>query len=93
MSGLPPTPLDRRWMSVSQAADYIGCSPQTIRTILRIGAIRASRPLSGTGPYVLDRLEIDRFLELRKRLLPPYRKGSRPWVAKRWAKRRRRFTK
>jgi len=92
MSGIPPTPLDRRWISVSQAADYIGCSSQTVRTILRKGAIRASRPLVGTGPYVLDRLEIDQFLERRKRVLPPYRVGSRPWVkkSKPWLKRKRR---
>lgn len=90
MSGIPQTPRDHRWISVSQAADYMGCSSQTVRTILRVGAIRASRLLAGSGPYILDRLEIDQFLERRKRVLPPYRKGSRPWVkkSKPWLKRR-----
>jgi excisionase family DNA binding protein len=71
-----------RWLSISSAAAYIGISVQTLRSILHRGELRASR-LSSGSPYLLDRLDVDRFLERRKRVIPPYRKGTRPAVAKR----------
>ena len=71
-----------RWLSISSAASYIGVSVQTLRSILHRGEIGASR-LSEGSPYLLDRFDLDRFLERRKRILPPYRKGTRPAVAKR----------
>ena len=84
---MPIFPEVPRWLSVEAAADYIGCSPQTIRAIIHRGELRASR-LSDGGPYLIDRFELDRLLERRKRIVPPYRRGSRPWVAKRHAVRR-----
>lgn len=83
-----PGSKDQRWLSVFQAADYLGCSPQTIRAILHRGELRASTLVSG-GPYLIDRVELDRFLERHKRILPPYRRGSKPWVARRHAANRR----
>ena len=80
----PKNSVTKRWMTVGEAAKYLGCSPQTVRTVLRSGSLRASRLVDG-GPYLIDRLELDRFLERRLRHLPPYRKGSKPWVAKRHA--------
>jgi excisionase family DNA binding protein len=85
VSNSPEVP---RWLPIAQAAAYLGVSAQTIRSILHRGEIRASR-LSEGSPYLLDRLDLDRFLERRKRILPPYRKGTRPWVkeGKPWLKR------
>jgi excisionase family DNA binding protein len=77
----------QRWLTVSQAAAYLSVSAQTIRLILHRGEIRASR-LSQGSPYLLDRLDIDRYLERRKTILPSYRKGTRPAVAKRHAEER-----
>jgi excisionase family DNA binding protein len=71
-----------RWLSISSAAAYIGISVQTLRSILHQGELRGLQLNSGS-PYLLDRLDVDRFLERRKRILPPYRKGTRPAVAKR----------
>jgi excisionase family DNA binding protein len=71
-----------RWLSIAQAAVYLSVSAQTLRSILHRGEMRASR-LSENSPYLLDRLDLDRFLERRKQILPPYRKGTRPAVAKR----------
>ncbi len=82
-------PERTRWLSVEQAAEYLGCSPQTIRSILHRGELRASRLGPEGSPYLLDRLDVDRFLERRKRILPPYRKGTRPAVAKRHLKARK----
>jgi excisionase family DNA binding protein len=84
---LEPTP---RWMSVDDAAKYLQVSPQTIRSAMRRGDLRPSRLGPRGGPYRIDRFDVDRFLERRKRTLPPYRKGSHPWVAKRWRARRER---
>lgn len=78
-----------RWLSVDQAAAYLGCSPQTIRSILHRGDLRATRLGPEGSPYLLDRIDIDRFLERRKKILPPYRKGTRPAVAKRHVEARR----
>lgn len=78
---------ERRWLSIQETAAYLGVSPQTIRNVLRRGELRAAQ-LTENGPYFIDRLDIDRLVERRKRILPAYRKGSRPWVAKRWARQR-----
>ena len=51
-----------RWLSISSAASYIGVSVQTLRSILHRGEIGASR-LSEGSPYLLDRFDLDRFLE------------------------------
>jgi len=84
-----PILKDSRWMLISDAAVYLRVHPQTIRNALRRGDLKASRLAPGSGPFLLDRLEIDRLLERQKRILPPYRKGSRPWVARRHAANRR----
>ena len=81
---------NQRWLSVAAAATYLGVSPQSIRNALHHGALRAAKLAPGhSNTYMIDRLDIDRLLERGKRVLPPYRKGTRPWVAKRWAAERR----
>ena len=78
---------DSRWLSINQAAAYVGVSAGTIRSILHRGELRASR-LSAGSPYLIDQFDLDRFIERRKRIVPPYRRGSKPWVAKRHAEER-----
>jgi hypothetical protein len=43
--------------------------------------LRATRILDG-GPYRLDRFDVDKYLERRKRVIPAYRVGSKPHVKK-----------
>jgi excisionase family DNA binding protein len=76
-----------RWLTVPQAAVYLNVTPQTIRAAMHRGELRATQ-LRERSPYLLDRLDIDRYLERRKRALPPYRRGSKPWVSKRHAEAR-----
>ena len=83
-----PIPQElQRWFTVDQAAEYLQCSSQTIRSAMHRGEIRASNLRDGS-PYLIDRIDLDRFLERRKRVLPPYRRGTRPWVKKRHAEER-----
>ena len=75
-------PQESRWLTVEAAAAYLSVHPQTIRNFLHRGDIRATR-LSDSSPYLIDRIELDRLLERRKKIVRPYRKGTHPWVAKR----------
>jgi excisionase family DNA binding protein len=76
-----------RWLSINQASAYVGVSAQTIRSIIHRGELRASQ-LNDRSPYIIDRLDLDRLVERKKRIVPPYRKGTRAWVAKRHAQER-----
>jgi len=83
-----PDSVQQRWFTINEAAIYLRCSPQTIRSLIHKGVIRASK--LGDWDYRLDRLDLDHYLEKRKRVVPPYRKGSHDWVAERHAKNRKR---
>jgi len=75
----------KRWLSVKMAAAYAGCHAQTVRTLLHSGELRCS-DVSGAGRQIrVDRLDLDKLLERRKKFLPRYGKGTRPAVAKRHA--------
>ena len=79
-----PIPTEvQRWFTVDEAAEYLRCCPQTIRNAMHRGDLRATQLGPEGASYLLDRMDIDRFLERRKRVIPPYRKGTRPWVKKR----------
>jgi excisionase family DNA binding protein len=80
-------PSEKRWFTLDEAALYLRCSPQTIRNLIHRRELRAST--LGDWGFRLDRADLDHFLEKRKRFFPPYRKGTHPWVAKRWASQRR----
>jgi excisionase family DNA binding protein len=92
---VPPSSTDPndRWLLTSGAAAYIKVSPQTIRSMLHRGEIPAIRLGPGVGGYHIDRADLDRWLERQKKIIRPYRRGSRPWVAKRWAERRTKTTR
>jgi len=77
----PPTePF--RWLTVDEAAIYLRVSPGTIRGLIHRGELRAAR--IGTL-FRLDRADLDQLMLRRKRSVAPYRRGTHPWVAKRWA--------
>lgn len=87
-----PTPKESqpeiipRWLTVLEASAYIHVCPGIIRTLLHNGELKAARI---GNHYRIERSDLDQLLTRRKRVVPPYRKGTRPWVAKRWAKKRK----
>lgn len=80
-------PNEQRWFDVDEAAIHARCSPQTIRSLIHKGELPAAR--LGNN-FRLDREDLDRLLERRKTFHAPYRRGSRPWVAQRHARNRKR---
>ena len=86
---IPVIDPHQKWLTVETAAVYLQVSPQTIRGILHRGEIPAARLAPNLGGYHIDRNDLDKWLERRKRIVAPYRKKSRPWVAARWAKKRK----
>jgi len=87
MSDPKKAPLDSnsRWLDVEEACLYVRCSPGYLRKLIHAGELRASRFASG---FRLDRIDLDQLLIRRKRTISPYRKNTRPWVAKRHAAKR-----
>lgn len=85
-------PLDphQRWLLVSEAAIYLNVSTTTIRALIHRGEIPAARLQPGAGGFHLDRNDLDRWMERRKRIIAPYKIGSRPWVrdSKPWRERK-----
>jgi excisionase family DNA binding protein len=50
---------NRRWLTVDQAADYIGRSPDAIRGLVKRGELTGYKP---DGRLQLDREELDRWM-------------------------------
>jgi excisionase family DNA binding protein len=69
-----PTP--ERWLTVEDCAIYMRNSVTKVRAPLHDGRLRAGR--IGQGGYLIDKNEVDRFIERKLRILPPYRVGTRP---------------
>jgi len=73
--------LGTRWLDVYAAADYLAISPHTLRGLVHRAELKAST----IGKNLrFDRVDLDNYMIRRKRFFKPYRKGTRPWVAKRW---------
>jgi excisionase family DNA binding protein len=53
------TSSDRRWLTVDQAADYIGRTPSAIRGLVKRGGLTPYKP---DGRLQLDRLELDAWM-------------------------------
>jgi excisionase family DNA binding protein len=47
-------------VSTTEAADYFGCSPKTIRRWIADGHLEATRPYR-QGPFYIDEIELFRF--------------------------------
>src|SRR5579863_1868969 len=86
---IPTIDPHQKWLTVDDAAAYLRVSPQTIRAILHRGEIPAARLAPNLGGYHIDRDDLDGWLERKKKIIQPYRTKSRPWVAQRWAKKRK----
>jgi excisionase family DNA binding protein len=81
------SPLDPclRWLTVDQAAAYLQVIPNTIRNLIHDGSLKAAR----LGyKFRIERDDLDKLMLHRKRVVPPYRRGLRPWVSKRHAEAR-----
>jgi len=50
---------NRRWLTVDQAADYLGRTPEAIRGLVKRGELTAYKP---DGRLQLDREELDRWM-------------------------------
>jgi excisionase family DNA binding protein len=72
-----------RWLLVTEAALYLRVSPQTVRSLIHHGRLKAVRGI-GQG-YKIDRADLDNLFLREKKVIPPYRRGAKPWVAKRHA--------
>jgi excisionase family DNA binding protein len=88
-----PIPQETRWISINEAAIYLGVHPQTIRNMIRRGDLRVAN-ICGLL-YRLDRSAIDSFIQRSMRILPPYRKNthehvhkSKPWLKSHAARRK-----
>jgi excisionase family DNA binding protein len=82
-----PIDPNQRWFNVAEAAQYSRASRQKIRQLIHRGLLKAVRGV-GSG-YLIDRADLDSFLTRQKRIIPPYRKNSHPWVARRHAENRK----
>ena len=81
-----PAP-EQRWLTTDECATYMRLSAQSVRNIIHSGELKVTR--IGQS-YRLDKQKIDQYMLRRERTIAPYRRGSGPWVAARWAKRRER---
>jgi excisionase family DNA binding protein len=73
-----PTVPSGPWRTIQEAAERMRVCDQTVRGLLHSGELRASRV---GRRYLLDVADLDAFVLRRKRIVPPYRNGSRPWVS------------
>ena len=55
----------RRLLKVKQAADYLSISPWSLRNLVRDQQLPIVR-LQDRGPWLLDVLDLDHFVEARK---------------------------
>jgi excisionase family DNA binding protein len=84
---LPPLVPNTRWLTVDQAAAYLQVIPNTIRNLIHDGSLKAAR----LGyKFRIERVDLDLMMTRRKRVVPPYRRGLRPWVSARHAENRKR---
>lgn len=74
-----------RWMDLRGAAAYLSCSIQSVRRAIHRGEIKA---VVMFGHLTVDRNDLDEMMTRNKKVLPPFRQGTRPAVAERHAKAR-----
>jgi excisionase family DNA binding protein len=79
----------RPWLTVSETAAYLQCSPQHVRALIHNRELQAAK--LGQG-FRLLREDLDRLLMRRKKFHGSYRKNTHPWVkqSKPWTHRRKR---
>lgn len=58
----------RRLLRLKPAAEYLSVSPWTLRRVIQGGEI-AFVQIVENGPWLVDRADLDRFIESKKRTL------------------------
>jgi excisionase family DNA binding protein len=76
-------------LPVDPNVKWLRVSAQYVRRILHAGELKAAG-LGGSAGFRIDRADLDQLMLRRKRVIPPYLKGNRPWVAARHAQNRKR---
>lgn len=72
------TDREKTWLSIQQAADYLGVNPRTVRRYMRLGRLEVSRI---SNKVVRIRLaDLDRFME--GNLATPKQQKTAPQPAK-----------
>jgi excisionase family DNA binding protein len=83
---IPSTPLisvaERRWLTLHESAAYLSFSPNRIRRFIHDGELPAARV---GAIFRIERAALDTLMLRRNQIIAPYRKGTRPAVARRWA--------
>jgi excisionase family DNA binding protein len=64
-----PTPVRRRLLRTKQAAEYLSCSPWTLRRLTQEGRIPVVQA-TPESPFTFDVHDLDRFIEQHKRSSP-----------------------
>jgi excisionase family DNA binding protein len=72
--------IEIRWLTIAEAARYLSCSTQKLRSLLHDGELKAARL---GAQYRLDVKDLDNFFTRGKGFIAAYRQGSRPWVSAR----------
>jgi excisionase family DNA binding protein len=57
-----------RLLRLKQAAEYLSVSPWTLRRVIQAGQI-AFVQIVENGPWLVDRMDLDRFIESKKQTL------------------------
>jgi len=70
------------WFTVDEAAAHLRLSPSYIRHLIHDRQLKAARV---GNEFRLEKCDLDQLLTRRKKFMAPYRKNTRPAVAKRWA--------
>ncbi len=83
----PTDEANCRWLNVAQAAAYLHVCQNVIRNLIHQGELHAARI---GNQFRIERCDLDRLMLRRKRRVAPYRRGSRPWVAERHERNRKR---
>lgn len=76
------------WLTVEQAAQRLQLSSGYVRKLIHDGILKVI--VIGPGSQRIDRADLDQMMQRRKKILAPYRTGTHPWVAARFAKGKKR---
>lgn len=72
-------PIDsERWLTVPLAASSKKVHPNYIRSLIHGGELKAVH--FGKG-FLIEKTDLDNLLLRRKKFFPPYRRGTKPWIA------------
>jgi hypothetical protein len=82
---LPVVDPNQQWLTFAESARHIRRSAGFVRALLHLGELQASN----VGGFLIAREALDRYITSHRKTIPPYRKNSRPWVAKRHAQNRK----